>query len=426
MATIKPFKALVYNQEKINKLADVVCPPYDVISPLRQDYFHELHPNNFIHILLGKDIDGEDKYVRAGKIFKEWQADNVFVQDAKPTIYFYTQQYKIQGETRTRFGFISLLRLEDKDTSVFKHELTRSAPKEDRLKLLKQVHANLSPIFVVFMDKKKIIQRTYNKVLKNSPASIEVTDEEKTVHKIWRIDSAELLKQFEEAMAKENMFIADGHHRYEVACAYRDQMRRLLGQTQEDESFNYVLSYFTNTDPRGLSILAIHRLIKLDRQLDLKAFIEKLREYFEVEEVKDKAKFFFLMQKGGRSEHMLGVYKDKRYWLLRLKNIRILDKEMKDKPKEYRTLDVSILNQIVFKNILGIEVENKENITYNPDAEEFINRVDKDPSLIAFFLNPVKVQEIIAVALNGERMPAKSTYFYPKVLSGLLINKHEG
>jgi len=226
-------------------------------------------------------------------------------------------------------------------------------------------------------------------------------------------------------MSGENIFIADGHHRYEVACTYRDAMKQKLGTITGEESFNYILSYFTNTDSRGLTILPIHRLVRLNSGLKLDNFKLELREYFDLEEVKEKNRFFFLMEKGGRTEHVLGMYKDKKYWLLRLKNIKILDKMISDKPKEYRSLDVAILNTIILKKILELDLDNKETLKFSPDADEFIDSVDNSPLYIAFFLNPVKIQQIISIALNGERMPAKSTYFYPKVLSGPVINKFE-
>jgi uncharacterized protein (DUF1015 family) len=224
-------------------------------------------------------------------------------------------------------------------------------------------------------------------------------------------------------MQKENIFIADGHHRYEVACAYREQMKKKSDSFTGEESFNYILAYFTSVDSRGLTILPIHRLVKLDLKFNLENFRIKLKDYFEVEEVKDKARFFFLMEKAGNTEHVLGMYKDKRYWLLRLKNVKLLDKMISDKPKEYKALDVSILNYIVLNKILGLQLEDKERITFSAQAEELIEKADNDNSYIAFFLNPVKVQQIMSIALGGEKMPAKSTYFYPKVLSGLVINK---
>jgi len=425
MAKIKAFKAVVYNQEKIGDLKQVVCPPYDVISPAAQEMFCERSLYNFIHILLAKDSPAEDKYQKAAAIFRQWLKDSILIQDERPAVYFYSQQYIIRGEKKTRLGFISLLRLGDeKNSPVFGHENTHSAAKLDRFKLIKQVKANLSPIFIIFLDKKRIIRRIFQKHILSLKNFIEVTDDEKTVHKLWRIDDPAAINLIETGTNDENMFIADGHHRYEVSCAYRDLMREKLGsQFSGEEDFNYCLAYFTNTDPRGLSIMPIHRLLKLDTQLDLDEFISKAREYFDVDQVKDRGRFFFLMEKAGFTEHLIGLYKDKKYYFLRLKNVKMLDKLIADKPKEYRVLDVAILNYLVLKNILKLDLDNLQHIKYSPDAGEFMEAVDADPLNIAFFLNPVKVEQIINVALGGNKMPPKSTYFYPKVLSGLVINK---
>lgn len=428
MTKIQPFRAVIYNQEKIKDLSSIVCPPYDIIPQNLRQYYYDKNPYNLIHILLGKDIPGEDKYQRASHYFKDWLRNKILVQTQEPAIYFYSQQYSIRGEKRTRLGFISLLHLGDQDQSAFGHEHTRLEAKEDRLRLLKQVNANLSPIFVIFSDKKRIIQRTYQQQIEGKAPFIDITDDEKNRHKVWKVNSPDVLKKIQVDMNDTNIFIADGHHRYEVACAYRDEMRRKLnGAITAEETFNYTLAYFTNTDSRDLSILPIHRLLKLDKNIDLDSFRLNLKAYFDLEEVKDKNRFFFLMEKGGRTEHVLGMYmhKDKKFWLLRLKNIKILDKLIGDKPNVFRSLDVCILNAIILKKILGLDLENKESLIFSPYAEEFIEKVDSNPLYIAFFLNPVKVEQIISVALIGERMPAKSTYFYPKVLSGLVINKFD-
>ena len=427
MTKIRPFKALTFNLNKVGDYSLVVCPPYDVISPAAQETYHKRSPYNFLHVLLAKDLPQDDKYHRAAGIFRDWLKSGVLVQENNPAIYFYSQQYIIRGEKRTRLGFISLLKLGDeKSSAVFGHENTHMEAKQDRFRLIKQVKANLSPIFIIFLDKKRIIQRIFQKDIPKLAPLIEVTDDEKTVHKLWRLDQPEIIESVVLSMNQENMFIADGHHRYEVACAYRDLMREKLGDKfTGQEDFNYCLSYFTNTDPRGLSILPIHRLLKLENNLDLESLRMKLKEYFDIVEVKENKRFFFLMEKAGFNEHLIGMYKDKHYWLLRLKNVHALDKLINDKPKEYRTLDVSILNYLVFKNTLGLDINNLSNIKYSPDAEEFVNAVNEDPGKIAFFLNPVKTEQIIAVALNGNKMPPKSTYFYPKVLSGLVVNKLE-
>lgn len=425
MTEIKPFKAVIFNQEKIKDLYKAVCPPYDIISQDAQEYYHNLSPYNFIHILLGRDTFAQDKYLRAENYFKDWSGNKVFIQDQNPAIYFYSQQYSLKGEKKTRLGFISLLHLGDKDQSAFAHEQTQLAPKEDRLKLLRQLKANLSPIFVIFRDNKRIIQRLWQHNIQEREPFIDIVDSEKVSHKLWRLQEPGIISGIQASMASEDIFIADGHHRFEVACAYRDEIKqKLAGNTNGKEDFYYIMTYFTNTDPRGLSILPIHRLLKLDFAIDLKKVIESLSEYFDIEEIKEKGRFFFLMEKGGRSEHVLGMYKDKRYWLLRLKNVRILEKMIPGKNKEYRSLDVSILNHIVFEKVLGCSLKREEGLSFSPDAEELIRQADGGPAYLIFFLNPTKTEQIVSLAINGERMPAKSTYFYPKLLSGLVINKH--
>lgn len=425
MTKVAPFQAFVYNQDKISDLSKVVCPPYDIISPARQQYYHNLDTHNLIHVLLGKDIRGEDKYMRAGTIFDSWVRDKILVRDPAPGIYFYSQQYPLKGEKRTRFGFIALLRLGDKSSPVFAHEHTRLEPKEDRARLLRAVRANLSPIFVLFPDKKRLIPSLYEHCSgRQEKPFIELVDDEKITHKLWRITSSPILEKVRSRMTDENIFIADGHHRYEVACMYRDEMRLKMPRACADEPFDYILSYFTNTDVKGLSILPIHRLVQVGKDFSADAFINKVSGHFDVEEVKDRVRFFFLLEKSGLAEHVLGMYKDKRFWLLRLKNVTIVDKIITDKPREYRSLDVSILNYLVLNDALGLGSQDDSAVRFNPDPGELIDTVDAGDSCVAFFLNPVKVQQIMAVALTGERMPPKSTYFYPKVLSGLVINKH--
>lgn len=423
MAKIKPFQALVYNQEKVADLSRVICPPYDVISAADQEYYLGLHPNNFIHILLRKDKPGEDKYQRSGEHFKSWIKDNILVQEQRPAIYFYHQQYILRGEKKCRLGFICLLYLEDKKSSIFCHEHTRLAAKEDRFKMLKSVRANLSPIFVAFPDKKRIIQRVYQRYVQGRDPTVKATDKDKTEHRLWRLDDPEVIAGIGAAMKDADIFIADGHHRYEVAIAWRDEMRQKMPYAGEDAPFNYCLTYFTSADSRDLTILPIHRLLRPKKKIETMGFLAALKEYFDVEEVKDRTKFFFLMERGGRAEHVLGCYIDGRYWLLRLKNVKILDKIISDKPAEYRALDVSILNYIIFHKILGMGLEDNSAIVFNPNAEELIEQVNKDALAVAFFLNPVKMQQIISVSSGGNRMPPKSTYFYPKIASGFVVNR---
>lgn len=424
MAIIKPFQAVFFNKDKV-ELSKVVCPPYDVISPVRQQHYHAIDEHNFIHILLRKDEPGQNKYKRAAEIFRRWLDEDALIQDGKEAIYFYSHQYKIRGETKTRLGFISLLHLGDNKSAPFKHEHTHQEAKDDRFKLLEEVRANLSPIFVVFKDKARIIRTIYDKYIQRDKPFLEVVDDEKNTHKLWRVDEPKALQQIQAKMAEESIFIADGHHRYEVACAWRERMRAEKKNVTGSENFNYILTYFTNTDPHGLTILPIHRLVKFASQSNITAGLANAEKYFDTEELENATRLFFLMEKSVGREHLLGVSCDKKYWLLRLKNVKILDTLAAGKSASYRSLDVSILNYLVFEKIFGVACVNNPDLSYSAQAQELVKQADADSRLAAFFLNPVKIEQIIAVALGGERMPPKSTYFYPKVLSGLLINKLE-
>lgn len=423
MANIKPFCGFYYNQEKIADISKVICPPYDIISPLGQECYHNRSPYNMIHLVLGRDIAGQDKYKRATTYLNDWIKNEILIQDKASAIYFYNQQFNIKGERKERIGFIALLQLEDKQNSILPHEHTRLEPKEDRLQLLRHVKANLSPIFVLFSDQKRVIKRTYEQYIRDTPPFIDIIDEENVSHKIWRLNSNDILKTFQMQMNNKNIFIADGHHRYEVALGFREEMNKKLGGLPEDSDYNYIMAYFTNIESRALSILPIHRLVVGLSDFRIDEFKEAIKQYFDIQELKEKDKFLFLLEKAGVRENTLGIYKDKKFYLSRLKNRKILDKEIYDKPKEYRTLDVTILNYIIFRRILGLDLEDKEKIKFNPNSDELIAQVDVDKSAVAFFLNAVKIEQLVSIAMKGQRLPAKSTYFYPKVPAGLVINK---
>ena len=424
MTEIKPFSAVVFNTEKIKKMEEVVCPPYDVISEADQERYRDQSRHNFIHVLLNNDAGGDEKYRKAAQRFRDWFKQGILTRDEKPAVYFYSQHYKLRGETKTRNGFISMMRLKEGTSSALGHEHTRIDAVEDRFRLTSEVRGNLSPIFVVFRDQKRIIQRMRARVEEKSPF-IDLADDDANRHQLWRITESRDISLIEAAMKEESIFIADGHHRYEVACAWRDKMQQTLGGGTGDESFNYVLTYFTDTASRGLKIFPIHRLFRCGSSFDMESFKQRLTEYFYVEEIKDSRRFFFLMEKGGLTEHLIGVYRDRKFHILRLKNLKLVDRVITDKPREYRALDVAILNYVVLQEVLGAHPQKKEEVTFYHSEKELMEKVDNDPEYMAFFLNPVKIEQILAVALKGEKMPPKSTYFYPKVLSGLLVHKFE-
>jgi uncharacterized protein (DUF1015 family) len=420
MAIIKPFKALLYNSKKIKDMSKVVCPPYDVISEADQTYLHNLSPYNFTHIDLGKDKAGDDKtnnkYTRAKKILDEWLEKEIMVQDEKPAVYFYKQEYKIQGQKHTRLGFISLLELEDpRESKVYPHENTHAHAVEDRLQLTKSLNSNLSCIFVCYSDFQKRVEKIFNQHVMATKPLCDVEDADHIHHRLWRLDDPNLIKQVNEIVGNQQLFIADGHHRYKVACEYRASRLEKKPSTGKSEAFNYVMTYFTNLDSKDLQILPWHRIVQ-----KFPANLEFLEEFFRIDKVKSKEDLLILLAKAGKNEHAFGFYNKEGFKLLRLKNKSLIEEYIKEGSSDYKSLDATILKYLIFDRV-GIDASH--DIIYTKDLQDAIGKVDSREAEASFILNSVKISQLKAVALNGERMPPKTTYFYPKVLSGLTVYK---
>src|SRR3989338_2674380 len=420
MTQIKPFQAVHYNPEKIKNISQVVCPPYDVISKEQQIRLHNASPYNFVHIDLGKDQprdnDTDNRYTRAQKLYEDWIREGVLQQDQQPCIYFYKQEYRIVGQRYSRLGFIALMKLqEDGDAKIFPHENTHSAAKEDRFKLTSMLKSNLSPIFVVFSDKKKTAESIFAKHFEQQPPLFDVKDEDGVRHMMWRLDEPKYIREICDALEEQKFFIADGHHRYEVAQEYRKH--RLKNRPKTDGSpFDYVMTYFTNMESKDLQIFPIHRVIKkMPKALDF------LEEYFRIDKIKVRDDLAVLLAKSGKNECTYDLYMRDGIKLLRLKNKALIDQNIREGSKDYRHLDATILKHFIFDK-LGIT---SDNITYVKDIQPAMAMVDHKEADASFILNPVQIQHMKAIALNGERMPPKTTYFYPKVLSGLTVYKME-
>lgn len=419
MSTVKPFKALFYNIKKVKDFKKVVAPPYDVISAEQQTALHNLSQYNFTHIDFGKDKPNDDKkenkYTRAKEILESWLEKEVMVQDSVPCIYFYKQDYKIMGQKSTRMGFISLMELVDeKKSKVYPHERTHAHAVEDRLNLAKALNAHLSSIFVCYADRQKKVEKMFAKYILPTEPLIDVEDDDKVRHLIWRLEDPELIKEVSDSLEDQQLFIADGHHRYKVANEYRElKMSRKTNVTGE-EPFNYVMTYFTNIDSSGLQIFPMHRIVKT-----FPADLEFLEEFFRMDKVKNKTELNILLAKAGRNEHAFGLYLKNKFYLLRLKNKSLIEKIVKEGSKDYKSLDAAILKSFVFDQV-GIE---SDDIIYTKDLNEVLEMVNENKAAAGFILNPVKISQLKTIALNGEKMPPKTTYFYPKVLSGLVAYK---
>jgi len=419
MSALKPFPAVFYNKEKIENLSNVFCPPYDVISKEQQEAYYKQDQHNFIRLELAKetlkDNEKDNKYTRARKTYEEWLKKGILKQDEAACLYFYKQDYKYQGQKYVRMGFLGLLKLgEDSGVRILPHEHTHSAAKTDRLTLWSGLKSNLSPIFVGYADKAGKVERIFFKELANLKPYLEASDHDKVKHTIWRLADPEKNQQIADVIDGQNLFICDGHHRFEVANQIRREALKKGKKHTGQESYNYVMAYFTNMDSKDLQIFPIHRIVK-----KFPISVNLLEQYFRIDKVKTKVDWLVLLARAGQNEHAFGLYNKQGMFLLRLKNKLLIDKMVQEGSKDYRSLDAAILKAFVLDQV-GVT---SEDIVYSKDPDEVVRAIDEGQAEAGFILNPVLVSQLRAIALNDERMPPKTTYFYPKVLSGLTIYK---
>ncbi|MFH1380691.1 MAG: DUF1015 domain-containing protein [Candidatus Omnitrophota bacterium] len=425
LAKIKPFKGILYNTKRVN-MNRVVAPPYDVISPVMQDELYCKDQFNIVRLILGTeaatDTSKQNKYTRSKKFLDNWLKNKILLKDKKESVYVYVQQYLHRGKKKTRIGFFALMKIEDpKESGILPHEYTLSKPKVDRLNLIKKTRANLSPIFTLFQDEKNKINKTLKAFTKSNTALFTITADGVT-HSFWRMDSAAIIKNIQSEMQKKKIFIADGHHRYEVALNYRNMMRK-TGQFKK--SMDYIMMYFSSlTEKDNLTILSTHRAIKDIEGFSEKEFLERAGKYFYISKEKDKKTLIDYLEENPGGKHAFGIYlRPNKFYLLKLKDDLQISKIIKSKkPGILKRLDVTVLHDLIINKILGVE-NTEGNIKFIRDEDDAVKVVDSGDYRCAFFLRPTKIAEMKNIAEKGVMMPQKSTYFYPKLLTGLVINK---
>ena len=432
MVKISPFKGITYNKEKIGKLDDVTSPPYDIISEKMQSELYEKHSYNFVKLILGKqfpdDAEKNNRYTRAKELFDEWQKQSILLESDKNAIYPYKIEYTINNETKTMSGFFVLLKLDPEYKLVKAHERTLSKPKADRLNLMRACHANLEPIQLLYIDREDVIRRKVDVAL-DDPI-VDVTGYDGFTHKLWALYDEDTITMITNKLKDEILFIADGHHRYQTAINYANELKEKTGNN-DDAPFNYRMVIIANMFDEGLSILPTHRLLKMP-SLNLEKLIEKLGEYFTVEEkeIGSKSKEYDEIGKNvmkdieTESGHKFALYCKNKYYVLTLKDERAMDELAGDRSSTWRTLDVSILHKIILEKLLGINEKNLEDhVKYTRVDGEAIQFVEEEKFDFSFLMNATKIEELKAIADAGEHMPQKSTYFLPKMLSGLVMYK---
>ena len=438
MAEIAPFRGLRYNQEIIPELEEVVIPPYDVISPDEQQVFHDRSPYNMIRLELGittpEDTAGDNPHSRASAYIRQWEHQRILVRNPKPTIYYYELDYTNgPGTLKTRKGFICVLRLEDFSAGgVRPHEKTFQAIKDERLSLMLACQANLSPVFALYSDPDGKIQQALSSGRDGEPA-ISITDYANMNHRVWLVTNPGILDEIRSLMRDKAIFIADGHHRYETALNFRNLMRERHGSGNPKASFEYIMMYLSDMNQSGLTILPTHRVLRNLGDWDPGQFVDKAEKLFDIQRFETanggELKWKKAIEAGGSNqETSIGFYCRQSgcvYVLTARRNEVSAWLEAKGLPEPLRTLDVAVLDQVVLRNLLGLSdqfLANERNISFMHDFAEALGAVKSGKYDAGFFINSTRIDQVREVANAGLVMPHKSTYFYPKVTSGLVIN----
>jgi uncharacterized protein (DUF1015 family) len=421
MADVQPLRALHYDPAVAGPLQDVVAPPYDVIDATQRAALIERSPSNVIAVDLPQ---GEpDPYAAAREQFERWQEQGVIVRDEQPAIWAHTQNYTgPDGQRRTRRGFFCRVRIEGYGPGrVRPHERTHPGPKEDRLRLTRATRANISPIFSLFSDPQNAAWQALEPATKAEAPWGEVTDADGTVHRIWRVADADAIAAVQAATADAELLIADGHHRYETMQAYAEEVE--AAGTPPNDEHRYILMCLVALEDPGLTVFPTHRLVNKLDEPRRQALAEALARDFEMREVSAGE----VAPEPGSGPLELGYVSsdDERCYRLTLKDQAIADAALSGHSEAYRHLDTGVLETLLLKGALGLsddDISHFNGLFYARDTDEALRVVRAGEYDAAFLMRPTPIEQVREVAAEGENMPPKSTYFFPKLLTGLLFN----
>jgi uncharacterized protein (DUF1015 family) len=438
MAEIFPFRAYRYNTALVEP-AKVLTQPYDKITPAMAEKYAAASPYNLIPIEKGKsraeDTPADNVYTRAAKTLDEWIRAKVIVQDAAPSLYAYFQEYTVPGanERRVRKGFIAIGRIEDYSAGiVFRHEQTLSGPKADRLELLRQTQTHTGQLFMLYSDPGLHVDALLDGAAR-SKAEVEIRDEYDVVHKLWSVTDTKTLETIRREMADKKLVIADGHHRYETALAYRDECRARAGRVDSNAPYEKVMMTLFNTAGKGLTILPTHRVVANVPNFSVGGFRAALANAFDVytypfNESAERPRAYEQFRRDllrGQEQRAVGAYAgDGAFYIFVLKKEANLEVLLQGVSAAQRSLDVVLLHRLILERGLNITqdaVKTEKNITYEREMDAAIGDVDSGRAQICFLLNPVSVETVAEMALGGEVLPQKSTDFFPKLMSGITM-----
>jgi uncharacterized protein (DUF1015 family) len=431
MASIAPFRAHSFDTAVTGDLTPIVTQPYDKIGPKLQDEYYARSPYNMARIIKSKEQNSNPTtdYPEAGRLFREWLSGGILRRDSESAFYPYYQIFRANGRQFTRKGFVASVALEE--SQVRAHERTLAGPKADRLRLLRQIETSDELIFMLFSDPARRVVEIMDSVTAHTAPFIEVKDDFDETHRVWRITDKNICKELSGLLAAQELLIADGHHRFETAVNFKHICEDKGWKPIGVESFTHrMMALFPMEDP-GLVILPTHRLIHSVKDFDGARFVQQLSKWFRVEPVSSPEGLFAFME-AGRNEHVFGlraVGTAEPYYVLRLKDLRTMDEiAPQGLSQESKALDVVILHTLILDKLLGVDakaLEAETNCLYGRDRERALERVGDGTIQATFLVNPTRVEQVRSVAQQGERMPQKSTDFYPKLLAGLLMMKME-
>jgi uncharacterized protein (DUF1015 family) len=440
VAIIAPFRGLFFNTVKVPNLCEVVTPPYDVIRPEEREAFASRHPHNMVHLILPQARPGDDRlanrYTRAAALFRQWEREEVLVRDPAPAFYYWETEFLHAGRNWTRPGLAALVRLEPlSGGGIRPHEQTFSAVKADRLELFKASQANFSPIFSIYPDPAGRVMSLLQAALPDSPM-LAFEDTLGYFQRLYRVTDPEAVTGVHQAFREMPLFIADGHHRYETSLNYQKLMKQRYPTASPEAPFNYTLMYLSNMFDPDLVILMAHRLLGGPRlkRLEESWVMGRLKEYFEIVSLPAAHEFGeayedFLQQTlaevpAGESAFIVLGFGRKAWRLILRPGVRqtVLARQMHPALAQ---LDVAVLNYLIFEKILGLDAQaqdDPETCKFTSEISEAVAAVSRGEARLAFLLNPTRIEQVQEVATASLIMPRKSTYFYPKVMTGLILS----
>jgi len=437
MADIAPFRGYRFNKTMIDNLNQVVTQPYDQIDDALRAEYMQRNDYNVVRIIMdaprSTDTPNDNQYTRAADCWNEWIEDRVLIREAGPAIYPYFQEYTVEGKTFLRKGLIALVALDDKKSKVRAHEHTHSGPKADRLKLMKATEANDGQIFMLYNDAENKINEIIDQELIGANPLMQVKDDFGAIHRLYRITRPGAVMDIAETFENLELFIADGHHRFETAVNYMnycEERRWEPTNATPVESFTHRMMTMVNMHDPGLSVLPTHRLIHSLEGFDPERFLSIAADNFDIVEFTDRSPLYTALDEAadaGKTAFGFSADGLDGYYLMTLKDPLLMNRLVEeDHCEAWRRLDVTVLHTALLYRLLGIDkvkLEKESNVSYMRGRDEALDKVGNEGIQAAFLINPTRVNQVREVASAGERMPQKSTDFFPKLLTGMVMMK---